>query len=267
MPLNLGGGNGSVTYDPATGSLKYGDNTISTQLPIYTYGEQPNPWDVPRFTKIGYDPACLTGSGATTLAIEMQSDLVNWRFSGAGQVLYSKWGTIASPLVSGVAGGASTSTEVNLWGSLTPIMIPQFMMYKGFRGRFRAILQKSGTTATWDCMIRMGRQLPAGSITYNDQLHYNNGTLTNANGRQYLIDTEFIVTAQGRSVTGAATGETTAAFLTSIALTPNGNATNLVLDKSGYFSTRSDCYFNINVKGSSSDTFSLIGYSLQALPL
>jgi len=170
MPLNLGGGNGSVTYDPATGSLKYGDNTISTQLPIYTYGEQPNPWDVPKFAKIGYDPKCLTGSGATTLPIEMVSDLVNWRFSSPGQILYSKSGTVAYPLVSGVAAGGTIFMEVSMWGSLNPIMIPANMLYNGFRGRLQCTLIKTGTTGTWEIWIRIGSTLPGGSIIANDQL-------------------------------------------------------------------------------------------------
>ncbi len=250
------------------GKLIVATDTLNTGLPIYIYGEQPNPWSVPKFTKIGYDPACLTGSGATTLAIEMQSDLVNWRFAGAGQVLYSNSGTVAAPLVTGVA-GAGGSTESNMWGSLKPMMIPAFMNYEGARYRFRCTLQKTGAVGAASIVIRFGRQIPGGSITDNDKVFEVAGAITNVTGRQYQVDVEFKVTSQGVSASAAAgTGERDiATFITKNYMTPNAGGTSAVADKGLYFSTKDINYFNINVIGSVGDTFSMIEYSLQALPL
>lgn len=250
------------------GRLTANGQLISTQLPIYTYGEQPNPWDVPEFTIIGYDPVCLTGSGATTLPIEMVSDLINWRFAGAGQFLYSNSGTVAAPLVTGVsvAGGA---TESSMWGSLTPMMIPAFMSYKGARYRFRCTLQKTGSVGVASIVIRFGRQIPGGSITDNDKVFEVAGAITNVTGRQYQVDVEFKVTSQGVSASAAAgTGELDiATFITKNYMTPNAGGTTVAADKGLYFSTKDINYFNINVIGSVGDTFSMIDYSLQALPL
>ena len=68
------------------GSLTTNGQLISTRLPLYTYGEQPNPWDVPEFTRIGYDPVCLTGSGATTfLHPDSYQDLTS-AYNAAGGV-------------------------------------------------------------------------------------------------------------------------------------------------------------------------------------
>lgn len=245
-------------------ALRAGNNVISMGLPVYTYGEQPNPWDVDKFTRIGYDPACLTGSGATTLPIEMVSDLVNWRFSSPAQVLYSKSGTIASPLVSGVAG---TGAEANMWGSLNPIMIPANMMYKGFRGRLQCTIIKTGTTGTWEIWIRLGKTAPGGSVIANDQLLFATG-LTNATGRQHQVDVSFVVTSTGRSAGGTAVaGETIAAFVTKMTLTPNAGGTSVAADKGGVLDTFADAYININTKGSVGDTFSLLDYTLTVSPL
>lgn len=244
-------------------------NSINFGLPVYTYGEQPNPCDVPKFTKVGYDPACLTGSGATTLPIEMVSDLVNWRFSSPGQVLYSKSGTVASPLVSGVAAGATTATEVSMWGSLNPIMIPANMLYNGFRGRLQCTLIKTGTTGTWEIWIRIGSTLPGGSIIANDQL-FIASSLTNTTGRQYQVDVSFVVTSTGRSSGGSAVaGETIAAFVTKMTLAPNTSVVSAsgAADKGAKLDTFADAYININARGSTGDTFSLLDYTFTASPL
>ena len=119
----------SAAYDES-GNFQYlqsDTGPIGFGIPVYTFGKQPNPYSVPKYTEILIDPACLTGSGATTQGIKMRSDLVNWRFADAGQILYANSGSIATPLVSGVAAGGTTSTEVSMWGSLNPMMIPAFM--------------------------------------------------------------------------------------------------------------------------------------------
>lgn len=264
LPTYLAGSDGGVA-----GIVDAAGNTIDFGIPVYTYGQQPNPGDVPEFTRIGYDPVCLTGSGATTLPIEMVSDLVNWRFASPGQVLYSKSGTIASPLVSGVAAGATTATEVSMWGSLNPIMIPANMLYKGFRGRLQCTLIKTGTTGTWEIWIRIGSTLPGGSITANDQLFIATG-LTNTTGRQYQVDVSFVVTSTGRSSGGSAVaGETIAAFVPKMTLAPNTSVTSVegAADKGAKMDTFADAYININTRGSTGDTFSLLDYTFTASPL
>lgn len=259
LPTYLAGSDGGID-----GIVDAAGNTIAFGIPVYTYGQQPNPGDVPEFTKIGYDPVCLTGSGATTLPIEMVSDLVNWRFSSPGQVLYSKSGTVASPLVSGVAG---TAAEAGMWGSLNPIMIPANMIYKGFRGRLQCTLIKTGATGTWEIWIRLGKTAPGGSVVANDQLLFATG-LTNATGRQYQVDVSFVVTSTGRSTGGTAVaGETIAAFVTKMTLTPNAGGASVAADKGGVLDTFADAYININTKGSVGDTFSLLDYTFTASPL
>jgi len=259
LPTYLAGSDGGVD-----GIVDAAGNTIDFGIPVYTYGQQPNPWDVPEFTRIGYDPVCLTGSGATTLPIEMVSDLVNWRFASPGQVLYSKSGTIASPLVSGVAG---TAAEANMWGSLNPIMIPANMLYRGFRGRLQCTLIKTGATGTWEVWIRIGKTAPGGSVIANDQLLFATG-LTNATGRQYQVDVSFVVTSTGRSTGGTAVaGETIAAFVTKMTLTPNAGGTSVAVDKGGVLDTFADTYININTKGSVGDSFSMLDYTFTASPL
>lgn len=256
--------------DPSGGITQFLDangNFINFGLPVYTNGYEPNPWDVPKYTEILTDPSCLTGSGANTQGIKRRADGNVWQFADGGQILYSKSGTVASPLVSGVAAGGTTSTEVSMWGSLSPIMIPAFMMYKGFRGRLKCSVIKTGATGTWQVWIRLGKTAPGGSITQNDQLFFPLVPYANASNRQVTIDVEFVITSAGVSATGAITGETLCAYTTKMYMQPNGEGTNAILDKGTYTSTVDDNYVNINIRGSTGDTFSLLDYSFTALPI
>jgi len=260
LPTYLAGSDGGVD-----GIVDSAGNTIDFGLPVYTYGQQPNPYAVPKYTEILIDPACLTGSGATTQGIKLRSDLVNWRFADAGQVLYANSGSIATPLVSGVAAGAFTTTEVSMWGSLNPIMIPAFMLYKGFRGRLKCTLIKSGTTAGWEIWIRIGKTPISGGVAANDQLFLVQ-SLANANNGQYQVDVEFAITSAGVSVNGALAGETTCGFTTKLRMTPNLNITGMVVDKGALMSTVDDAIVNINIRGTTGDTFSLLDYNFTAFP-
>lgn len=262
MPIYIGSGTGNLVYDPSLGCMKYGDSTISTQIPVYTWGYHPNPWDVPFGTEILIHPSCLTGSGANTQGIKLRSDNTNWLFADSGQILYSKSGTIAAPLVSGVAGNGAS--EVSMWGSLNPIMIPGLMLYKNVRCRLMCTLIKTGANATWEAWIRFGDTAPGGSISQNDQIHVVS-SLTNATGRQYQIDTTFIYTSAGIASAGA--GETAAAVTTKMYITPNGQQTGAVADKTGHSTTVSPSYANINIKGNAADTFSLLDYTFIAMPI
>lgn len=264
MATFTGGGNGNVTYN---GGNLYDSNGVAIDFstPKYTYGDQPNPWDVPDYTEILLDPSCLTGSGAQTQGIKMRTDGTNWQFADAGQILYSKTGSLASPLVSGVA-GAAASAETNMWGSLNPIMIPAYMMYKDFRGRLKCTLRKTNANAVWQIWIRIGKTAPGGSVTQNDQLFVIT-SLTNADNRQYQVDCEFTLTSAGVSVSGAIAGETTCTYITKMSLQPNAGGTDIVKDKGALMSTVDDVYININVIGSTSDTFSLIDYTFIAMPI
>ncbi len=257
----------SAAYDDS-GNFQYlqsDTGPIGFGIPVYTYGQQPNPYAVPKYTEILIDPACLTGSGATTQGIKMRSDLVNWRFADAGQILYANSGSIATPLVSGVAAGALTTTEVSMWGSLNPIMIPAFMLYKNFRGRLKCTLIKSGTTAGWEIWIRIGKTPISGGVAANDQLFLVQ-SLANANNGQYQVDVEFVITSAGASVFGALPGDTTCGFTTKFRMTPNLNITGMVVDKGTQMATDADTIVNINVRGTTGDTFSLLDYNFTAYP-
>ena len=261
LPTYLAGSDGGID-----GIIDAAGNTIDFGTPVYTYGYEPNPADVPKYTEILTDPSCLTGSGATPLGIKRQSDSKVWRFADAGQILYSKSGTIATPLVSGVT-PAAASAETSMWGSLNPIMIPAYMLYEGFRGRLKATFIKTGATATWEVWARIGRQTPGNSITDNDQL-FTSGSITNATGRQFQLDVEFTITTAGVSSTGSSLGDTVCKFVTKNWLTSNGTGgTSPGSDKGTYMSTVDHAYINLNIKGTSGDTFALLDYTFIAMPI
>lgn len=247
------------------GSLTTNGQLISTQLPIYTYGEQPNPWDVTFGTEILIHPNCLTGSGANTHGIKLRSDGINWKFADGGQTIYSLSGSKAAPLVSGVAGG----TEVSLLGSLNQPMIPAYLLYEGCRGRVRAIIRKTGANGTHSVIVRLGTHAKATDINANDSL-INFPSLAATDGREFYVDVEFSVVSAGRSTSGTptiATGETAALLLSTNIIPPNATTVNGVVDRTNLFSTYDTIYFNFNVGSANAlDTFSLIKYSVELLP-
>jgi len=262
LPTYLAGSDGGID-----GIVDAAGNTIDFGTPVYTYGYEPNPADVPKYTEILIDPSCLTGSGATPLGIKRQSDNKVWRFADAGQILYSKSGTVATPLVSGVT-PAAASAETSMWGSLNPIMIPAYMLYEGFRGRLKATFIKTGATATWDVFARIGRQAPGGSVTNNDQLFYTPAPITSTSGRHFQLDVEFVITSAGVSVSSSAIGDTTCAITTKSWLPTNSTGgASAVMDKGLYMSTVDAVYVNLNIKGTSGDTFALLDYTFIAMPI
>ncbi len=262
LPTYLAGSDGGID-----GIVDAAGNTIDFGIPVYTYGQQPNPYAVPKYTEILIDPACLTGSGATTQGIKMRSDLVTWRFADAGQILYSKSGTVATPLVSGVT-PAAANAETNMWGSLNPIMIPAYMLYEGFRGRLKATFIKTGATATWEVWARIGRQTPGNSITDNDQI-FSIGNINNTSGKQFQLDVEFTITTAGVSSAGSAIGDTVCKFVTKNWILPNTTTgtSAAISDKGTYMSTDKHAYVNLNIKGTSGDTFALLDYTFIAMPI
>lgn len=262
LPTYLAGSDGGID-----GIVDAAGNTIDFGTPVYTYGYEPNPADVPKYTEILIDPSCLTGSGATPLGIKRQSDNKVWRFADTGQILYSNSGTVATPLVSGVT-PAAASAETNMWGSLNPIMIPAYMLYEGFRGRLKATFIKTGATATWEVWARIGRQTPGNSITANDQL-FIIGNINNTSGKQFQLDVEFTITTAGVSSAGSAIGDTVCKFVTKNWILPNTptGISAAISDKGTYMSTDKDAYVNLNIKGTSGDTFALLDYTFIAMPI
>lgn len=237
-------------------------NIISTSPPIYTYGSHPAAWNVPLNTKIFFHPNMLLGSNATTSGIEVISDQINWKPAGRGQILYSGSGSVTTPLVSGLAGNGGT--EVNMYGgSLSAMTIPANLLYKGCRLRLQALVQKTGSTATWDLYCKIGI---SSTYTAND-VAFGLATITNASGRQFWVDTELIVTTAGDYAANPSLGGSTAAkFTPKNWLTRNSSATSPIADQGNQFSTIAQNYIHINIKGTSPDTFSLIDYSLEWLP-
>lgn len=260
-------GTASYSRDGANnpaGLLDANGNPIYLGPNVYTWGYHPNPWDVPFGTEILIHPSCLTGSGANTQGIKLRSDNTNWCFADRGQTIYSKSGSLAAPLSSGIAGAGAT--EVSLYGSLNQLMLPAYLLYKGCRGRFRCKIQKTNANATWSALIRLGTHAAATDVNANDAL-MNLPGITNASLRQFWVDIEFYVVRAGRTGNGAATGETTAYLITTNSLTSGGNSTDLLKDRNALFSTIDPIYFNINIgAANASDTFSLIEYSLELLP-
>ena len=251
----------SVVYNHATGLISTIDGTLGNTLPVYTWEEHPNPWDVPFGTIIRIHPSCLTGSNPNSAGFLLASDNVNWKPIGA-QTLYSAVSSIATPLVSGVTGVGVTSDEVSIYGSLVPMVVPRGLPYRGCRFRFKVLITKTGGADTWKTYIRMGNQV---AFNGNDPVHEISG-LTNANGRQCLMDTEIQVTSAGMDSYSATPGFAKASFTTNYTLTPNGQGTNAALDKTGAFTTLENMNVHINIKGDALDTFNLINYSLEMLP-
>ena len=264
MPI-FNGQQQSVVYNHATGLISTIDGTLGNTLPVYTWGSHPYAWDVPFGTEILIHPNCLTGSGANTQGIKLRSDNTNWCFADRGQIIYSKSGSLAAPLSSGIAGSGG-ATEVSLYGSLNQLMLPAYLLYKDCRGRFRCKIQKTNANGTWDLLIRLGTHAAATDVNANDAL-MNLPTITNANLRQFWVDIEFCVVSAGCTGSGAATGETTAYMIVTNSLTLGGQGTALLKDRNALFSTVDPIYFNINTKNANAaDTFSLIEYSLELLP-
>lgn len=249
------------------GKLIIGTDTLNTGLPVYTFGEQPNPWDVPFGYEILIHPNCLTGSGANTHGIKLRSDNINWKFADYGQIAYSLSGSKAAPLVSGVAGAGAT--EVSLLGSLNQPMIPAYLLYEGCRGRVRVIIRKTGANGSHSVIVRLGTHAKVTDINANDAL-INFPSLAATDGREFYVDVEFQLISAGRSTSGTpaiVTGETAALLLSTNIIPPNATTVNGVVDRSTLISTYDPMYFNFNVgSANASDTFSLIKYSLELLP-
>lgn len=247
--------NPDVFYDGNNYLMDSDGNAISTGLPIYTHGEQPNPWDVPFGTEILIHPSCLTGYGANTSGIKLRSDGVTWRFADT-QTAYGVSGTVAAPLVTGVVGSAG---EFSLLGSLAQPMLPAYLLYKGARGVFRCKLRKSGANGAADVIVRLGVAASGSSIVSNDALINLAGGITNVDKREFWVAVEFIITAAGE--TGVAS------MIVTNYLTSNGAGTNVVTDRIATINTVTPMYFNINSKNANAaDTFSLIEYSLELKP-
>lgn len=243
----------SVIYNHNTGLVSTVDGVLGNTLPVYTWGSQPSPWDVPFGTEILIHPDCLTGYGANTCGIKFRSDTVNWRFADS-QILYGVSGTVASPLVSGIAGSAA---EFSLLGSLAQPMIPAYMLYKGARGVFRCKIRKTNANSTFDMIVRLGyAALP--DKTTNEAL-INQTSVTNADKRDFWVTVEFVVKAAGPSGT--------AKMITTNFIAQNSSATAAFNDRNTTTTTIANMYFNINSKNASaSDTFSLLEYSLEMKP-
>lgn len=260
LPTYLAGSDGGID-----GIVDAAGNTIDFGTPVYTFGTQPNPYAVPKYTEILIDPACLTGSGATTQGIKLRSDLVNWCFADRGQMIYANSGSVASPLTSGIAGAGAT--EISLLGSLNQPMLPAFLLYKGCRGRFRCKIKKSGGNGNFDVIVRLGTHVAATDIDANDALlNFPGVALTDQ--RTFWVSVEFCVIQAGiDGNTAGSTGTTKAILTTTNFLTENASAVSAIADRSTLFSTTDPIYFNINTKNANaSDTFALIEYSLELLP-
>jgi len=229
-------------------------NLVSSQIPSYTWGYHPYPWDVPWGTEILIDPSCLTGYGSNTQGIKLRSDGTNWRFADRGQMIYGASSSIASPLVSGVAGAAG---DVSLLGSLAQPMIPAYMLYKGCRGVVKCQIRKTNANSTFELVIRLGNT-PAPDITTNQALFDLTG-ITNADKRDFWVEVEFVITAAGPY--GVASMKVTNW------LTKNGSGTDVATDRGSTTTTVAPMYLNINIKAANaSDTFALTDYSLELLP-
>lgn len=250
MPyLSYSGGSPASLIDPRTGSY------ISTSPPVYTFGSHPYPWDVKFGDEILIHPNCLTGYGANTQGIKLRSDGTNWRFADRGQLIYGTTGSVATPLVAGVVGSAA---EFSLLGSLAQPMIPANMLYVGARGVVKCQIRKTNANSTFDVIIRLG-SVPIATDIYSNDALINLASVANADKRDFWAVVEFVVTAAG--------GTGTAKAKVTNYLAPNGSATNAIVDRSSKITTIANMYLNINSKNAStSDTFSLLDYSLELLP-
>ena len=252
MPI-FNGQQQSVIYDHNTGLVSTVDGVLGNTLPVYTWGSQPSPWDVPFGTEILIHPNCLTGYGANTHGIKLRSDLVNWRFADSGQMLYGISGSVASPLVANVAGAVS---ESSIMGALAKPMIPAFMLYKGCRGIFKAKVRKNGANSTYSLIARLGVSV---SAVGNEAL-FNQINIANTDKKDYWIVVEFYITDAGPNGVASMT-------VTNV-LTPNGTAVDAIRDRTSSISTIAPVYFDVNISAASaSDTFSLIAYDLELKPL
>jgi len=235
-------------------------NSVSLQMPRYTWGYQPQPWEAPWASDILINPDCLTGYGANTQGIRMRTNSLNWQPADRGQILYGVSGSIATPLVTGVAGiGTGDNKDVSLLGSLAQPMIPAYMLYKGCRGRVQCWIRKTNANAAFEVVVRLGNT-PLPDITTNKAL-LDLSAINTADKRDFWASAEFVITAAGPAGT--------ANLITTNWLASNGSGTAVINDAlpaATSITTIDPMYLNINIIGNASDTFGLIGYSWEILP-